>query len=88
MWGLGVFQAVMILVLSLRMRQIDDLSGCGGRPSEELRSRICKAQTRIRWLYGSTCVLFVIVSTLLIVLSFPVTEGIIENNSYYYIHVG
>ena len=42
MWGMGVFQAVMILVLSLRLNIMDKLNNCGGRPSEELKMKSYK----------------------------------------------
>ena len=86
MFGLGVFQAVMIIVLSFRLRQIEELNKCGGRPSEELKQGIYKSQRRIKWLYGITCVLYVIFVTLLVILSFPVLD-IIDKFSYYYIFV-
>ena len=42
MWGMGIFQAVMIIVLSLRLRQVDDLQSSEGRPSQELETKVYK----------------------------------------------
>ena len=86
MWGLGIFQAVIITVLSLRLRKLDELIDCNGQPSDELRQKIIKMQRRIKWLYGCSSVLFVAFSTLLITLSDPI-NGTLSEEAYYNIHV-
>ena len=86
MWGLGIFQAIMISVLSLRLRQLGALNDCNGRPSEALKDSIIKTQKGIKWLYVCTCIFYAVFAVLMIALSFPVSKAL-NDMWYYYLHV-
>jgi len=80
-----VFQAVIIIVLAIRLRIVDRINASGGRPSDALWDQVEKKQKQIKWMYIVICALYVILASLMIGLSFPAAD-IISNMVYYYLH--
>ena len=89
LWGLGICQAMIVTALSIKISTLGDYFKPGIQASV-IRDNIKRADTCAKWFYVAATASYCTVSTLMVILSFPIMN-IIDQTGYniaYLVQIG